>query len=536
MGYSVSCSIKKIENDKIGTSIGHDFRTSYTKHVRNNNKNSIMDLYGDNDILFASNENLINQNLKYDFYENGQRIYKEDKKVLEINIFDDTEIIQLVEPVAKNENANGRKVFAKIKEQAENLKLEIQNDYKKYSVNNRRLSTKAKFFQEGLIFFGADENERNQRNVFDEDLEGLSDNEINKIRNCNQKEMDQAAKKFVKYFEKLHGVKVLYLVKHNDEKVPHYQFVFSSYNFQEHSSFDRSIITGKTIKKPEFIARNENIQDMIADSFKGVSGIDFVRGVAGSQAKQKTKAQRTAAELADTELKLNKLLTAISDNELIFSGIKAEIRQLNDIDMKIDNKRSDLVLLNEKIDILKDNMSALKKETTNLLLPEKDAEKLLSDQIDNAFENAEKSNGKLSVKNIKRLLLQNAKKNKNIDIQIEKNSLEVEELKTSLLNEKTTSSKLSKQNQEIPQLKADKDIAVAELEDMKLKENTTITVDRNKIKQLVNEAIQDKEDLEVFKSYTKKTVADIQLENEKKNLELEQVHEEHETKSTFMHI
>ena len=64
MGHTVSITVKPLTSSKIGMSIGHDFRTSYTRNVRNNNSNRIINLSNGYVENFKSNDNLINQNLK----------------------------------------------------------------------------------------------------------------------------------------------------------------------------------------------------------------------------------------------------------------------------------------------------------------------------------------------------------------------------------------------------------------------------------------------------------------------------------------
>ena len=219
MGYTVSAIIKPLDNNKVRVSLGHDFRTAYTHNIRNDFSNYMINLDGDDHVEFRVNDHLINKNLQSKFDKNGKIIREEF----------DPENNKI-----PNKNLHGQAVFQKINAQMEKMQNDIRKDYLQHQ--GKRLPSNSKLFNEVLIYFGADEEERSLRPEEEKNIDGLTDEEVENIRAVNLNDMNNAAKKFVKTYEQEHGVKVLSLVYHGDEKTPHYHAIISNYDFGNHNS------------------------------------------------------------------------------------------------------------------------------------------------------------------------------------------------------------------------------------------------------------------------------------------------------------
>ncbi|MEA3387532.1 MAG: hypothetical protein U9Q66_04065, partial [Patescibacteria group bacterium] len=407
MGYIVSTTFKQLENSKLGQSVGHDFRTSFTKNIRNNLENEVIDLNGFGSTKFISNENLINKNLEYKFDKLGKRFYEDE----DISIYDEN-----LQKEDLGKNIIGQKIYSEQMEKIESIKKEIKDDYKKHSKNNRSLPKQTKYFQEGIIYFGADEEQRSSRDIFDEDIEGLTDSEVDFIRSQKNKDMNEASRKFIKEFEKKNGCKVLYLIRHDDEKTPHYHFIFTNYNFNNHKSFNSNM------KRADISQRNSEMQDLVGECFEA-QNLPFHRGKKKEFAnKQKTKNEKIISETNDNTIKLNNLLERLKvQTELLISRdtLNDELKQLEALKVQETDKIEDI---NKKTDIVNEKLEMLNQTLEKKIVNRKEYSNLSKNLIEDVFKNSYvQKNGKKS------LLVQEVKKNfdiklkslKGVDIQIE---------------------------------------------------------------------------------------------------------------------
>lgn len=516
MGYTVSVTVKPLTSSKVSMSIGHDFRTSYTRNVRNNNSNRIINLSNGYVENFKSNDNLINQNLKYNFNQDGSLKLKDKKtnidtlnennifKLLdeldnekkEFNMFDDEEIQdkknQNVDDEIKNiieenstpeKNIIGQIIFKQMKKKFEKMETEIKKIYREDT--NKTIPNNSKFFQEGVITFGANESTRNEREFFEQDIKGLTDEEVKFIREKDKQEMDKAASNFIKKFEEEHGVKVLYLVCHEDEKTPHYHFAFSNFDF------DKKRMLG--LNKRELIDFNKKLQTNVADSF---SSLGFERGKETlGTVKQKTKSQKLNDEINDNNIIINYIKKSISGLTNQYKAINTQLTEkdaiLNDLNNLLRSRNNTLESLKEEISSKNFKLDNLNNEIMN---------KLKNDNLDLYNK----------VKNINLLENEILGLNSKIDnIEEDKQKLQEENLKAKRL--------VMKYEEEFQKAKSkisvDKDDIVKftkQLEELNLEVNT-----------LRNDKQALKDDLELFEEYSNKS--------------LEQIKEELETKSNNHH-
>ncbi len=521
MGYIVSTTFKQLENNKLGQSIGHDFRTRFTRNIRNNLENEIIDLdvFGSN--KFLANDNLINQNLKYMFDENGNKFY-EDKEN-EISIYDDE--AKKEDPTILEKNKVGQKIYATQMEIIENIKNDIQEDYKKNSVNNRSLPKQTKYFQEGIIYFGADEEQRASRDIFDEEIEGLTDDEVNFIRNQDNNKMNEAAKDFIKEFEKVNGCKVLYLIKHDDEKTPHYHFTFTNYNFDNHKSFNSAM------KRADISQRNSRMQDLAGQCFEN-QGLDFHRGKKRIFAtKQKSKNEKVISELNDNTIKLNNILDRLSVQTELLELATLTSNELNDKLEKLNSlrvsKNDDMEDIDRKLQLASDKLEILNETLEKKIVNRKEYSNLSKNLIEDVFKHSYIiKNGKkiLSIQEIKKNFDIKIKSLKGVDIQIQEQDSEKTQMKSDIVGLEAENNILRKSNSEKLELQQKNQnlknkLTVAEIQLLKIKEDDKEIAKINKYDglKLVNEMKQDKKDLELYKKHTGKSIQDIKdIDSEQK--------------------
>lgn len=390
MGYTVSVTVKPISGLTISKNIGHDFRTSYTKNIRNNNSNRIINLINGYSENFKSNDNLINQNLKYNFNQDGSIKLKDKKNIIEeidnnifklldkldnekkeFNLFYDEEIKEEIQEPEKNiienledkitnkKNVLGQIVFKNMKKKFEKMEIDIKKIYKEDT--NKTIPNNSKFFQEGIITFGANQEQRDKREFFEQDIKGLTDEEVKFIREKDKSEMDQAALNFIKKFEEEHGVKVLYLVCHEDEKTPHFHFCFSNFNFKKKRMLG--------LNKRQLIDFNKKLQTDISNSF---SSLGFERGKETlGTIKQKTKAQKQNDEINDNNIIINYIKKSVVGLKNQYETISSELIQkdaiLSDLNNSLRSRNNRLESLKEEISNKNFKLDNLNNEIMNKL-------------------------------------------------------------------------------------------------------------------------------------------------------------------------
>jgi len=123
----------------------------------------------------------------------------------------------------------------------------------------------------------------------------LPNNHIDVYKNEN--DMDLAALNYMKKLEKIYGIKIAYITRHDDEKTRHYHFTATQYDFKNH----RMLTSG--FKKRDMQNLGENLQDLVASSF---DSLDFKRGKKGSKSKHLTVKAMHSNELC-TQMKLKVL-------------------------------------------------------------------------------------------------------------------------------------------------------------------------------------------------------------------------------------
>lgn len=514
MGYTVSVTVKPLTSSKVSMSIGHDFRTSYTRNVRNNNSNRIINLSNGYVENFKSNDNLINQNLKYNFSEDGSIKLKDKKNIIEeidnnndnnifdfldkldnekkeFNLFFDEEIQEeiqepkniidenLEDKILNKKNVLGQILFKQMKKKFEKMETDIKKIYKEDT--NKTIPNNSKFFQEGVITFGANQEQRDKREFFEQDIKGLTDEEVKFIRKKDKQEMDKAASNFIKKFEEEHGVKVLYLIAHEDEKTPHYHFCFSNFDFEKKRMLG--------LNKRELINFNKKLQTDIADSF---SSLGFERGKETlGVVKQKTKAEKLNDEINDNNIIINYIKKSVTGLKNKYEAINTELTEkdgiLNDLNSLLRNKNNTLENLKEEILNKNFKLDNLNLEIMN---------KLKNDNLDlyNKIQKVDSLENEILGLNSKIDNLDNEK------LKLQEENLKAKRLVMRYEEEfKKAKSKIS----------LDKDDIVKFTKQLKELNNEVNTLKHDK------QALKD--DLELFKEYSNKSLEQIKEELETKS-------------------
>jgi len=261
--------------------------------------------------------------------------------------------------------------------QLEDIQTKIQDDYKTH--HKKKLSVLTKEFLTGVITFGVDDEQKSLRDDALVENLSLTDNEVQEINKTSKSSLDKAAYDFLQKFSKKYGSKILYLVRHDDEKTTHYHFVATHYNFNTH----KTITSNYTHK--DITSIGSDLQDMVADSF---AQLGFVRGKKAIDKKKHLKVvdmhkkeqeelleankqyKLKLQELKSTQLNLvNKLKQLRADITTSDLDISLKKEQYELITTKQKEARATAKLLQEEIKSLKNNKTTL--STTNQELNKK---------------------------------------------------------------------------------------------------------------------------------------------------------------------
>lgn len=219
MNFNVSIRMGKIKKNGNSTkSMYHDFRKKDPGYLRRNNQNCILDIHGDGDEEFK---------------------------------IKDTEFIE------------------KMKQKHTSYIEEAREQYKKHT--GKSLPRNTNFEVEGIITFGVDDEVKSMR----KDDDGLLPEEVDLI---NSQKKDEYVKKFLKNLEEKNGIKVLYCVRHSDEKTDHYHFQTINYDFKRNQTLY------KNMGKKEMAEFGSKLQDDVAEAFDGSI---FKRGMKDRKDKKK---------------------------------------------------------------------------------------------------------------------------------------------------------------------------------------------------------------------------------------------------------
>lgn len=220
MGYVVSTRVEKIKQNTNSTKLMvHDFRVKNAEHLRRNDSNAILNLGLGQDVQFETMDSAHLSSMK--------------------------------------------QKHAKLVQQA-------RDDY--YKNHGKNLPSNTNFGVCGVVTFGVSDDMKKDRL---EDDDTLTQEEADYI---NQQQKDECVKKYLKSFETQYGVKVLYCVRHSDEKTDHYHFQTINYNFDKHEALYKNMNREKTAQF------GSNLQDLVSESFDGTA---FQRGVKNRTNKKK---------------------------------------------------------------------------------------------------------------------------------------------------------------------------------------------------------------------------------------------------------
>lgn len=220
MGYVVSTRVEKIKQNTNSTKLMiHDFRITTPDYVRRNNSNVILDIHSDNDIHFKTH---------------------------------DIEYLEMM------------------KKRHADLIKDARDDY--YKNHGKNLPSNTNFGVCGIVSFGVSDDMKKDR-LDNEDT--LTDEEAEFV---NNQEKDEYVKKYLKSLESEYGVKVLYCVRHSDEKTDHYHFQTINYNFDKNEALYKNMNRERT---SQF---GSHLQDLASDAFVGTA---FERGLKDRPKKKK---------------------------------------------------------------------------------------------------------------------------------------------------------------------------------------------------------------------------------------------------------
>ncbi len=435
----------------------HDIRTKFTNHVSRSDRENTLNIYHDtikyiSEILEANNLE-VSENIKKFLDENSN-----NKNI----VFYSDEMNQ-TQNMSYNSNIEQNKEKSEeIKElliDSFNSMIEaIKCDYKANSYRNRRMPNNFQnFAQIGVIYFGANEEMRSLRDEKFKDLKGLTEEEAEFFNSLDDEEVLKRSAKFLKKLEEKFGVKILYQTLHNDEKTKHVQFMFSSYNFDNHRVFKSNL------KKFDLKILGVELQDMIAKEFedmqiakykghqfkinRGKHNTKSIENLSMSQMQQeKIKGQEKIIDIQEQ---------SIEENE---TKIKETYHEKNELENIIDNIRSE----KSEVDLDLKNSKVYRDEIKNDLTLSKEQKKSLYDEISEVQKSLRTKRKELV--NVEKEI----KSIKDLDTSLKKDTLEIlknsktilgfdeNKLKKSIYQKIKQYSKIELKAKEIDDLKQDK--------------------------------------------------------------------------------
>ena len=149
---------------------------------------------------------------------------RDDSKNIKVFGFENGNI-GAIELNTNNKKQNIR-VLEKLQDKLDSLDNMIEEDYKRNK--GKKLPKNAIKFIRGVITFGTD------RVVEETETKSLNDEEVAAINQKNENDMDLAALNYMKKLEKIYGIKIAYITRHDDEKTRHYHFTATQYDFKNH--------------------------------------------------------------------------------------------------------------------------------------------------------------------------------------------------------------------------------------------------------------------------------------------------------------
>ena len=175
----------------------------------------------------------------------------------------------------------------------------IKDDYQK--TKGKSIPSNTTFTISGVVTFGVSDTKKRQRPSHLKDLDEVTDYEADDINSFDLDKKDEAVKEYMKKLEETYGTKVLYCVRHSDEKVDHYHFQILNYDFVNHKTMLSNL------SKMDMMKMGENLQDMCGESFSSHTDGYFGRG-AKREKKSKHKDIKTMhdAELKESKIKIQR--------------------------------------------------------------------------------------------------------------------------------------------------------------------------------------------------------------------------------------
>lgn len=208
----------------------------------------------------------------------------------------------------------------------------IKDDYQK--TKGKSIPSNTTFTISGVVTFGVSDTKKRQRPSHLKDLDEVTDYEADDINSFDLDKKDEAVKEYMKKLEETYGTKVLYCVRHSDEKVDHYHFQILNYDFVNHKTMLSNL------SKMDMMKMGENLQDMCGESFSSHTDGYFGRG-AKREKKSKHKDIKTMhdAELKESKIKIQREreIRLNLDNENASIKRKYEMMK-NDLDDYDDRK------------------------------------------------------------------------------------------------------------------------------------------------------------------------------------------------------
>lgn len=229
-----------------------------------------------------------------------------------------------------------------------------KEDYKKHK--GKSIPSNTTFMISGIVTFGVSDEKKKQRDKDLKDLDEVTEDEARDINDFDVEKKDRAIEEYMRNLEKKYGTKVLYCVRHSDEKVDHYQFQMLNYDFENH----RTMLSG--MSKKDLAKLGTDLQDMCANAFTTHTDGYFGRG----KKREKKKKHKSLKDMHDAELNEQKI--KIERQEEKIKEVQREVESVNVKNIKYSNKFVDrnTIFFEKTIEVPADLLLIRKKDLSKI--------------------------------------------------------------------------------------------------------------------------------------------------------------------------
>lgn len=319
----------------------------------------------------------------------------------------------------------------------------VKEDYKKHK--KKSIPSNTTFMISGIVTFGVSDEKKKQRPNELKDLDEVTDYEADDINSFDVEKKDKAVEEYIRNLEKTYGTKVLYCVRHSDEKVDHYQFQMLNYDFKNH----RTMLSGMT--KRGMAEMGENLQDICANAFMEHTDGYFGRG----KKRDRKKKHKNIKEMHDAELKEQEI--KIQRQKQKMEEMEKKVESVNVKNIKYSNKFVDrnTIFFKKTIEV-PENLILIRKtdmkkiQLLKNILKKHDVHSL--NEIDTKIQNTVNQNEQMQqqMQDIKKEHVENIKKIKQQVLQeMQQKNDEIQKLKQENTSLKETIQNLKQEIQDI---------------------------------------------------------------------------------------